>query len=256
MAIEILPNSAWGNAARVLATNTSDVALADQVGIENVTGGPRYLSYAGAGTGNLRVVYVNKSGGIQYDRVVIAKASNHLGHFVRLRDWLTYPSTTAPAFTDDPFNEPLVGPRGEDFVYSAGLSASLQAVGLELDSGAGGSYSKVVHQVFFSTAFTLSDVRGVTRTRLPKFSRYAIKRKSYQVREEVQIVAIGLTRAQAQAFQQLYRLREEPLYIYDSQGIQIREKLLYGLVQSYQVGVPFHDLHTLTINFVVLEYWL
>lgn len=255
MPVTLLPNSVWGNAARVVATSTSDVELADQAGIESVTGGGRYLYYTGAGSGNLRVTYVNKAGGLACDHCVIVNAASHLGHFVRLRSWTNYPSVSSSFFTEDPFAQPLVGPKGKDFVYQFNALSGLQAVALELDSGAGGSYSKIVQQVYFSTGYTFQNIDQLRRKVLKKGEPYSVRRRSYQVSEEVNFIASAVSRAELQAFERLYKLKDEPLFLYESAGVRILDKLLHGFVKDFKTVAVADDLHTVAVDFLALEYY-
>lgn len=252
MAIEIIANDAARDCARVIATNGVDSAFASQSGIQNVTGGPRHLYYTGAGSNTLRVVYNNASGALAANRCVLVRADRHETHAVGVYRWATYTGSPTVLDSTSNFSETLVGPLETDWVVEFDATTG-QAFGVEFDSGSGGSYSKVVQQIYFGTAFTFDKVEQVARTILPKFSRHSVKRQSYQVREEFNFVATNLTRSQVSSFQAIYRLKDEPLFLYDSQGIQIVDHLLHGFVTDYSVNTDYDNLHTVSLSFAVLE---
>jgi len=257
MAIEIITNSVWGASTRILATNGSDVAHTIRTGIENMTGGPRHLYYTGAGTGTLRAVYLNKAGGLSADRCVIARADRNAGHGLSILAWSAYPSSSSSLYSSSNFAGPFVGPRSQDSVFDLGTQTGKQAFGVQLSSGSGGSYAKTLQQVFFGTAFRLPWIERLSRTLLPRFARQTVQRRmSYMVRERIELTAGNLSRTDVAAFKALHKIRTDPFFLHDPAGIQLRDKLVYGVMDGPPVETVFDDLHTLTITFFVLEYWV
>lgn len=252
MSIELIANDVARDCARVIATNGVDAEFADQSGIENITGGPRHLYFTGGGTNTLRCVYNDAAGGLAANRCVIVRADRHETHAVGVYAWPNYGASPTVLDSTSDFNETLVGPLETDWVVEFDATTA-EAFGVEFDSGTGGSYSKVVQQIYFGTAFEFSYVEQVVRNVLPKHSRHVVRRQSYQVREEFNFVATNLTRSDVNSLQQMYRLKDEPLFLYDSQGIQIVDKLLHGFVTEVSVRTEYDNLHTVSISFAVLE---
>lgn len=255
MSIRIIANDTWRDCARVLATNGLDSAFADQDGVENMTGGARCLYYEGAGTNTLRAVYHNADGGLAADHCVVVRADRNLGHGVGVYSWAAYTGTVNVLFGATNFAEDLVGPQGTDFVVSFTALTNQEAFGVELNDGDGGSYSKVLQQVFFGTAFEIPYVSAPTRIILPKGSRLPVGRQSYHVSEEFQFETGKLSRDQADALQAIHGLETEPFFLYDPQGIQIEDNLLHVLLKDLSIREADNDLFIADLSFSVLEYY-
>lgn len=258
MGIKILANTVWRDAARVVATDTSDVELSNQTALESITGGSRHLSYSGAGTSGVRLVYLNKSAGLDADHAVVIRADRHVGHSLAVRSWDTYRTLGNVLSSSSNFNPTLVGPTGQDFVLPFTLATNKQAFELELDSGSGGSYTKLVHQVFFSKAVEFLHQEGKPSFRKLRFpTRYEepTTHKVYLADELVQITAGNVPNDTVRDFERLPWLKQEPLVIYDSTGKDIPYFALHGIIADYSAVQEFDDKYRVTMQILRLRHW-
>lgn len=253
MALKLLPNTAAYEAARVTITNDTDTSAGDELGIESITGGPRWLSHVSGTTGNRRYVYLNKTAGISCGYVVVTDADRHNNHGAVLKSWSSYPSTSTDAFTVSGFAETLVGPTSRDW-YRAFSVSGVKAVALELSGGTGGAYTKTVGQIFFSTPFALDKPGQPVRQYLPFPTRHYFKRRMFLIQEQISLSATDLTLANIQSFERIPKLLEEPMFLLDESGVQFPEKLLHVIISGFSAQPITHDLFNLNLSLLVLRY--
>lgn len=255
MSLALLVNSAWQVAAQLKVTDTANVNTSDQTGIENVGGGQRWQYWQSGATADRRLAYINKNGGMGCSHVVLARADRHVGHQVVIHSWSTYSSASTTEYDSGAnFNPTLLGPRLQDYVWAI-TTASKQALSLTLQAGAGGNYTKLVNQLYFANALTLSFPTKVTIERLPFPSQYLYNRESYLVDEQWEIQAEKLSKADVATFEQLYLLQRQPLFIYDSLGTVITTGLLHCILQNFQVVQGFNDIYAVKLTCLALRQW-
>jgi hypothetical protein len=255
MSIILLANTVWGSASQLLVTDTSNAATTDQAGIYTVTGTSRHLSWQSGATADRRIVYINKAGTLSCTHMVLTRADRHNTHQVIIRSYSTYSSSTTAEYTSAAsFAETLVGAGSTDWVKAITIS-SKQALGIDLLAGTGGLYTKYVHSLYFCNALTFDYPESVQLAPLPMWTRVPIKHQSYLVNEQQTYVFNSLTRAEVLAFDQIYRLRENPVFLYDSAGTLIPDKLVHGLIVDRTIVRQFHDLYAIQVQFVTLRRW-
>lgn len=256
MPLKILTNTVWNDAVQIVATDTSNVTTGEDATIENVTGGSPHVFWQSSATSDRRLVYINKSGNLNSSHFVLVRADRHVGHQINLYKFATYSSsatlvtsTANPLATGD-----LIGQSSQDLVLTCS-AASQQALCAEFLAGTGGNYTKQVHQAYFCNAFTLNYPAEMTTQTLSFPSRQSYKGKSWLVDRAITINAHQLTRTDINTFEALYNLKSEPFFIYDSDGYQIRFKLLHCVYASHQVTASFDDFFDLTLNVYQLRRW-
>jgi hypothetical protein len=232
VSLKILTNQVWRDACQVLVTDTSDVATAEQDAILSITGGPRHLPWEEtSATADRRFVYINKNGGLSADTMVITRADRHQNHDLSAFSWTSYPATKdAEIFGDATFSATLVGLQSQDFVYEFTERTNKQAFGVDFSAGTEGAYQKFVHQIYFCSALTLSYPDGFDYQPLSGVAAYLLRRQMYRVQHHGSLRFNHITRAEVTALEQLYAAQDEPLFVYDSSGYWLRDKLWHCIL--------------------------
>lgn len=240
MALKILVNHAWAGCADFLVTNGSDVETADTL-TRNMVGGARHLTFTQAGTAGLRIVYVNKSAKLSFDTFVMVNASRHLGHAFQLVSWATYTGTLTQHVNESNWAPTLVN-GGRDYVEGGFSASNVDALGIVLDSGSGGAYTKTLNQLYFSTAFTLPYFGSMSMT--PTWTAVAVGRQRYHVDERRALVIPGLTKTQKETLLELPNLRTQPFFIWDDSGDYFSENLYHCVCTSLGIAQEMDELYT------------
>lgn len=252
--IQLLVNSVWGDAAQLRVTDSSDVETSDGAGVQNITSGPRHLEWTQDGTAERRLVYVEKGGTLTYDTVVVTRADRYETHGVQIADYATYTGSATTRFTSTNFAETLIGEDSLDYVLEIGSTiSSKQAVSLTLSSGTGGAYSKTVNKFYACSSLELNNVKSAAVRPEKRATSVIIDRRAYQVSKGVRLQFEMVTDSQLNSLDTLYRLREEPFFIYDSSGLWLQEKLLHVVLSGAPVVKSFNDLHEVELNLKTLR---
>lgn len=236
MALKILTNQVWRDAAQIDITDSSHVTTADAARALNCTGGHRGLLFTYASSSDRIVSYINKNGGLSADTIVVPNAHNFNGHEVRVRYYTTYSSSSTDVFSTSTFAETLVGIRGRDWVGEFSAVTNKQAWSLYLGAGTGGSYTKIFPQVYFCQALSLSYPAGLEITPLPFRAVEMLDGVPFNVVEKITLKFSELTSSEVQSLTQLYKLHREPLFIYDSAGDWFFDNLFHGIITDLRVG--------------------
>lgn len=244
MALKLLTNRAWADCSTFKVTNSSDVETADTLTL-NMVGGARHLAFTQAGTAGLRVVYVNKNNKLTFDTFVMVNASAHVGHAFQLISVASYPGTLTTHVTSTNWAPTLVN-GGRDFVQGGLSVTNAEAVGIVLDSGTGGAYTKTINKLYFSTAFALPQFGGMQMS--PNWTTITVKRTRYAVDEQRTLTITGLTKAQVSTLQSLPNLLTEPCFIWDDAGQFFSENLYHALITQMSVNQQFNDLYSVTFT--------
>lgn len=256
MPLRVLTNTIWQDAASLIVTDTSYALTTDASGLEHVTAGQRWHKWTQSGTADRYISYVNKNGGLGCSHVVLTRADLHVGHQVQLISHSSYSGTATTEYNSGSSWAPtLIGRTSQDHVWTLACS-SKQAMTLGLLAGTAGSYAKSVHQIYFSDALTLTYPQGVTRSQLRFPTTYTHKREAYLVDEQWDFSAVGLTRAEVETLQSLYRLQAAPCFIYDADGTLIPFKLLHGLMSNFQIVAYFDDGYAVQMTVLALREWV
>lgn len=248
MAISILANTVWQNAAELQITDSSQVVTGEQDGQEILTGGPPHLFHTQSGIARRRYVYVNKAGGLSCDATVLTKATRHTGKSVKISNWSGWPSGRVDNLSDAAWAPTCVGLNSDTFVQLNLAISNVTAVGWSLDSG---DYTKKMSQMYFCTAFTSGDWVGVRVT--PEWGSVLIRRRVCLYREKATAVIENLTRAQVNTLRGLYRFMDEPIFIYDSTAAFFSNNLWHCMVVNVQVTQQALDLFTVSLDLVRLR---
>jgi len=255
MSLLLLANTVYANTAQLLASDTSNVATSDQAGLYTITGTQRQLAWTSGATADRRLAYINKLGNLSCTHVVLSRADKHLNHTIQIHSFETYTgSSTLQYNSGSAFAETLIGPLGQDWVKALTMS-NKEALAMSFIAGTGGNYTKVVHSLYFCNAITFSYPGSVIKQPLPFGARHLVKHQGYLYDEQQIYRASDLTRAELTAFEQVYRLRENPVFLYDSVGGLIPDKLAHGMISNYVVNKRFHDVYDLEIAFLALRHW-
>lgn len=256
MSLKILVNSAWENATRLIATDTSNVTTSEDETIENIAGGMPYVFWQSSSTSDRRIVYIDKSSNLSSTHFILLRADRHVGHKINLRKFTSYPSTSSlvtssnnPIATAD-----LIGQSNQDLVLDCSAS-SVEALCAEFVAGTGGNYTKYIHQAYFANAFTLNYPGNIDTILAPFPSYYKYKAKSYLIDATISIAANKLTRDEVNDFENLYNLRQEPFFIYDSTGDNIRYKLIHCVLEDYQIEQFQDDFYNIALRVARLRRW-
>jgi len=255
MSLKIIPNTVWSQAVQLKVTDTSNSATTDGDKLANVTTGGRQLSWTQSGTAGRRIVYVNKDGAIDYDTFIVTDADNHNTHKVEIVEWTTYTSTAADEFSSTNFAETLVGRNSTDWIYERSTEATnLQALGLELDDGTGGAYAKTVGKIYAGTAIEYTYGFSLERKRFYKFRINEKGNQAYAVIESVKLTFNNFSDTLFDSLDNLYRNTTDPIFVYDTTGNEITEKLLHCLIVAKPVVHDFNDIRTITLDLEVLAH--
>lgn len=256
MPLKILVNSAWESATQVIATDTSNATTNEDSTIENVTGGVPYLLWQSGATSDRRITYIDKSSRLTSTHFVLTRADRHVGHQIKLYKFASYPSSaTLITSTANPLaTSSLVGQSGQDLVIEC-AATNVEGLCAEFLAGTGGNYTKKVHQMYFANALTLNKPSYLT-TSLANFpTYYKYRNKNSLINKRINIISEELTRDEVDSFEQLFRLKGQPFFIYDSDGAHIRYNLIHCMLENYQIS-PFQDnYYNISLNVVELRRW-
>lgn len=255
MAIKIIVNDVWKLAAQLAVTDSSNNLTTDVDGLYAVTGGPRHLYWKQSGTAERRIYYANTAGNIACDTLVMTRADLHVGHQIQILSSTAFLSTTSTEYDSGTnFNPTLVGKRSQDWVKE-GLSISgKEAVAVRFMDGTAGAYQKEVHQLYFGTALTLSALRRVTTRPTEKDFRFLTKEnQSYRVSESGTLEFEAVDSDTLTSLQALWRLREEPFFIYDDDGYWLDGKLWHCVLREPAISKAFDDFHNLQLDVLRLQ---
>lgn len=239
--LKIICNTVWGLAVQVRVTDDVDNTPIDTDPYQNIVGGPPHLKYTqilGGANDDRRYVYINKSGNLTYDTVVVTNAARYNGYGVQLTDWTTYTAARNVVYNASPFAETLCGAHSRDWVKEIGSTrSSMQAVGIIV----GGAFTKIMSQFYAGTAFTLNYNPEVTIT--PYWGSVTLYRQRYLVQERMDLFIQAMSRTELSTLKSLYRIAEEPFFIYDSDGLRIDTKLWHCVLGSLEASPIFDDKH-------------
>lgn len=256
MSLLLLANTVYANTAQLVVTDTSDVATTDQSGIYTVTGASRQIAWTSNATSDRRISYVNKAGNLSATHAVLTRADKHNGHTIQIHSFETYASSSTLQYNSgSSFSETLIGPLGQDYVRSLGSLSSKQGFSISFLAGTGGNYTKVLHSVYFCSAFTFSYPSLVQIQPLPRNSRYTVKHESFLVDQSIMLYAERLTMAEATQLEQLYKIKENPLFLYDADETLIRDGLAHCIVSEYRIRRLVDDFCTVEMNLLRLKSW-
>lgn len=253
MSLSVLVNNAWQQAAQFKVTDLSDVATSDTDASDNVVRGARHLGYAQIGTGARRFAYVNKAGGMSADTMVLIDAIKHATHSINVKSWTAFPGTSSSHFSSTNWAPTLIGPNSRDVLMSIGAQSAKHGFGIELDSGTGGAYTKLVTKLFFGTLMPLNYNPQQSFESAPFWGTVVVRRQSYLVEYAATLAFEHLTSVEFDAWQSLYKLLEEPFFLYDPDGTRLPEKLWHVVLPEFTATPLFNNLWNLQLTFYRLR---
>lgn len=257
MALKILTNQAWRDAAQISITDSSFAEVtADQTKALNVVGGHRGLAFSSSTTGDRIITYINKSGNLAADTMVAVGASAFNGHQVKVQQYTTYTSSVTDIFSTSNFAETLIGYQSTDWVYEFSAVSTKQALALYLGAGTGGAYTKTIGQVYFCNALSLSYPADLVVQPLPLKATVQLAGVPFGVMEKFNFKFNGVSATEAQSLTNLYKKTREPIFIYDSNGDWVFDKLLHCVVGAVKIGERFDDLHDVSLEVYRLNHSL
>ncbi len=255
MALKILTNSVWSQSAVIKVTDTSNADTTEQTGIETLIGGLPHLYWTSSDTTEKRIVYLNKNSGISSTHFILKRADKHLGHKINLYKSSSYSSSISSVVSSsDPIVAgDLIGTNDDSLVLEC-ASTNVEALIAEFKSGTGGTYTKYIHQCFFSTAFDLEYTNSYKTLSLPFPSVITKSNKTYLVNKQISISVNKLTRTQINSFYALYKINQEPFFLYDSTGNFLRKKLIHCIANKFAVSQATDDHYILNLDLYELRH--
>lgn len=251
MSFSLIANTAGRAAALVQATDSSNVAT-DASKIRNIVGGPRHLSWQQTGTAARRLVYVNKTNKLSADTFVMVRADRHVGHSFTLSSWSSYPSTKVDHVTSSNWAPTLVGRNSTDFIQTGLSISATEAVGVLLDSGTAGAYTKTVGQLYFGTAIALPEPLNSTIEETARSESF--HRAVYTVREERSLIFRLISRATLAALEALPV--GEPVFLYDSLGKVLAANLYHCVITALNAQATGDDTFDVLMEVAQLEHYV
>lgn len=259
MAIKFIVNEAERDRVLLGVTTAAPADVDDRDKIINITGGGRHLEWTQADSTTRELAYIAKwNTGLSANCVVLARADRHLGHDLAIKAYSAYPSTPTTVGSETTLAVgDCVGIDSQDYILEFTQQNAQQAFAVEFANGAGGAYTRIVNKLFFGNVFEFDNVESITRKPVPKRNPLDVGRNTYYVQEQCSMVFSAVSEDKLQDFEELYRLYEEPCFIYDSLGSFITEKLLHIIVTARPVVkyIPAQDVNTITVSFSVLRYY-
>ena len=248
MGFDLLTNTAFQQCSRLIITDSSNVDLEAEDAL-SVSGGHMHLEYTQSGTAEERIIYDEGATGLSYDTVVAARADRYNTHGVDVREYTTYPGASSDEFTTTTFAETLVGYNSDIWVYERSTQAtSLDAIGLILDNGTGGAYTKTVNKVVFANKLSFPNVQSFIRTPLRRDTIIERDGQPYQCDNQLIIQFKQVSDADLESFDKLFRVKEEPFFIYDSGGDWLTDKCWPVIMNGFSATHPYPDDNILTIT--------
>lgn len=259
MAIKFIVNEAERDRVKLGTTTAAPADVDDRDKILNITGGARHLEWTQGDSTTRELSYIAKwNTGLSANTVVLARADRHLGHDLTIKAYSAYPSTPVTVGSETTLaTGDLVGFDTQDYILEFTQKNAQQAFAVEFGNGAGGAYTRIVNSLFFGNAFEFDNVESITRRPVPKRVPLEVGRNSYYVQEQCSIVFSAVSEDKLQDFEELYRVYDEPCFIYDSLGSFISEKLLHVIVTARPIVkyIPAQDVNTIRVDFSVLRYY-
>jgi hypothetical protein len=253
VAIKLIANTIWEASSRVATTldaNFLQVA-ADLPGTFNIVGGPRHLTWTASDTARKRLMYVQGNGGFSCDTMVLTRADYHSGQQLKLIQWPEpYGTVGAVHTTWNPFTSTLIGPRSQDFVFEFTQLTSKYALGLEFTNT---TYTKRAGQFYLGNALTFSNPAAASFR--PLTTSIVAGDHTYLIEHEAAFTFTGVSRANIQTLERLYKVQREPVFFYDADGYTIAEKLWHGIITDLVITPFFNDLHTVSIRTARLRHY-
>ena len=244
MAIKFLSNTAWRDADSVHypgLTSTSGHP-------ENLTYGPRYLTWKWTWNSSLESFYYktdDNTDSIQFDMLAIAGAKNLVGETFRFQSEDAGGATNHDVFTLS--SGDLVGADGEDYVFDIGsVTSGKRKVGLQYASGSPTLTLVKLYSVYIGQSVSLEYPQGISIE--PFWNSVLIGRTNYKTSEHAVMRFAGVTRAELDSIQQMYRLHTDPIFVYDSTGNWFSDKLWHCLVGPLRSEATSDDLFNVTFD--------
>lgn len=242
MPLQVVTNTAWRDSQdTIYATGATHLEGA----AENITYGPRFLTWKwkhfGAGE---HMQYQRSDNAFAFDTLVLAGARSILGQTL---EWRSYDGTdTTVHATDTPASGDMVGINSEDYI----LQLDTEVTGARR---VGVTFTALVHPVklaamYIGTAHELSEIADCRIERANRYSSSYLKRVPYAYCETANIVCEGVSTAEYQAFEQLYRVHTDPVFVYDPNGDYFRDQLWHCIIGPTRVVEKFNDLYTLSLS--------
>ena len=256
MALNILVNSAWEYASRVLVTDTSNVDTSESDTVENVVSGSPHVFWQSGNTADKRIAYIDKNNRLSCTHFVLTRADLHVGHQIKLYEATTYSSSISLITnTANPLAVgSLIGKTNQDLVIPC-AATTVEALIAEFVAGTGGNYTKKVYQMYFANSFVVNYPRTVTRSSKPFPSYYKLLNKSYLVDANWTFSIGDLSLSEVNNFERLFNLRTEPFFIYDQDGNHIRFNLLHCMLEAYDITQLGNDVYLLSLTVNELRRW-
>lgn len=258
MSIKLLTNTVFRDAVSVVNGDTSTTINTLGDGINLVSGG-RHLSWLTDNADGRRISYVNRGGGLAADMCVVVGADRALTHTLTISYHNTYDGTYSGGsgatniFTSTNFAETLVGYGSQDFVYEFAALSNKQAFSVVNAAGTGGAYTEQLTKFYIGSSFSLTYPKEVTFN--PFWASVRVDEQHYLCEERAYFSFQNLTKAEIETFEGLYKVTEEPCFLYDSGGTWIPEKLYHGIVQDVIVQPQFNDFFELRFAMYQLRHY-
>lgn len=223
MALKIITNTVWRDSAVIWEETSGTYETVDK--LINVTGGQRYLqcNNTGIATGasTFDIYYVNKSGGLDADTVILTHANEHATHGVTINSYATFGGGATSILSDSNF---AGANAGNDYILEFTEKTNQQALEVQFSSGTGGSYIPIVTGVILGSSTSLSCIEPNVEF-MPEARKIKLCKSYYEVTDKITFTATNLTKAEIDELENQYNLNEEPFFIYDDEAAILDDSL-------------------------------
>jgi hypothetical protein len=253
MALKFITNSVYRDCACLYESGS----FGDIPKLHNVAGlGERYLYSDNYNTStsveDFNIQYVELGGTLTANTCIITRADTHFGHGVSIKSYSSFPATSTTIYSTSSFPASTLGYLNQDWIYEFETVTNKQAFEINFSAGTGGDYIPKVYGVTFGDSLSFDYVASGVTYELYQ-DRVQLGDRNYKVQDKINVTLEGVTRSQITELEALLKGHKYPLWLYDSVGNIILEKLYHCIIPNKlntQITDNYH-----TINFDAYRLW-
>ena len=256
MAIKLLVNTVYQATQVLNCTQNAAGSYADTTETEqrNVVGGPRHIKFTRDDANTRQINYIETNGGLSADTCVATNADAYNGQAIKIVSFETYKGgPISNVVNDASFTETCIGPYAQDYVWEFTQETSKQAFGFDVSSYA--TFGKV----FFCNAFSFEHqpASGPLAQFRPVRATIQHGGRAWNVEQQGTFFFSDLTASEVNSFHALFGTHEqhEPVFLYDSDGTVIADKLWHCLIMRSDIQQTFDDVYQLTLETFLLRHY-
>lgn len=255
MAIKLLANTVYHASQVVATTQDSGGSYADTTETKqrNVVGGPRNIKFTPDDANTEMITYVETNGGLACDALVITHSDGYTGQKIRCVKFTAYKGTDGSTLTDNVFTETGIGPYQQDYVWTFTRETNMQGFGFEV------SAASVFGKIYLCDSFSFehqSPSGPLARFR-PAWITIEHGGRAWNVEQQGTFFFTGLTAANIDSYHALFKTHEqyEPVFLYDSDGTVIADKLWHCLITQAEITQVFEDNYQMSLETYLLRHY-